>query len=89
MFAHTFELCRMEGRRNKQAMLTIAEVAQELGISRSTLYELVRRKKISHRRVGTGRGRILFSATDVQEYLETCKVERHSLSHSARFTHQK
>jgi excisionase family DNA binding protein len=35
-------------------MLTVREAADRLGIAISTLYDLVRQRKIGHHRVGTG-----------------------------------
>jgi excisionase family DNA binding protein len=65
----------------------VQEVARLLGIAASTVYDLARQRKISHRRIGTGRGRIVFTELDVQEFLDSCKVEALSLPALSRFTH--
>jgi len=65
----------------------VQEVAELLGVAPSTVYDLARQRKISHRRIGTGRGRIVFTELDVQEFLDSCKVEALSLSASFKFTH--
>jgi excisionase family DNA binding protein len=65
----------------------VREVATLLGVAASTVYDMVRQRKIPHRRIGTGRGRIVFTQQDVQEFLDSCKVEVHSLPASFKFTH--
>jgi excisionase family DNA binding protein len=67
----------------------VQEVAKLLGVSPSTVYDMARMRKISHRRIGTGRGRLVFTEQDVQEFLSACKVEAYSLPDSFRFTHGK
>ncbi len=51
--------------------MTVAEAAQKIGISASTLYQQVAARKISHYRVG---GKIVFSEADVDAYLASCRV---------------
>ncbi len=70
-------------------MVSVREAAERLGIAISTLYDLVRQKKIAHHRVGTGRGRILFNEEDLSAYLASCKVEAESLPREFRFTHSR
>jgi excisionase family DNA binding protein len=65
----------------------VQEVATLLGVAPSTVYDMVRLRKIPHRRVGTGRGRIVFTERDVEEFLDSCKVEALSLPASFKFTH--
>jgi hypothetical protein len=50
---------------------------------------MVKQRKINHHRVGTGRGRILFSEEDLSAYRASCKVEAESLSPETRFTHRR
>ena len=69
--------------------LTVADVAQQLGISSSTVYDLARQRKISHCRVGVGRGRLLFTAQDVGDYVKARRIEADSLSPTMRFTHSR
>ena len=65
----------------------VQEVAQLLGIAPSTIYDMVRQRKIAHRRVGTGRGRIVFTEEDIQDFLNSCKVEALSMPAAFRSTH--
>ncbi len=69
-------------------LYTAQSTAKQLGIGLSTLYDLARQRKIPHRRVGLGRGRLMFTDQDIQEYLASCKVEAGSL-HSQVFTHSR
>lgn len=70
-------------------LLEVTDVARRLGVSVSTVYDMAKQRKIQHRRIGVGRGRVLFTEEDVQEYLEASKVERGALPHSANFTHRR
>jgi excisionase family DNA binding protein len=63
-------------------MYTLKEAAARIGISRPKLYQLVEQRKLSHYRVG---GKILFSDSDLDEYLASCRVEKAVLA-SARTT---
>jgi excisionase family DNA binding protein len=65
----------------------VREVAQLLGIAASTVYDLARQRKIAHRRIGTGRGRIVFTEQDIGGFLDSCKVDALSMSAASRFTH--
>jgi excisionase family DNA binding protein len=65
----------------------VQDVAKLLGVAASTVYDLARQRKIPHRRIGTGRGRIVFTEQDVEEFLVSCKVEALSLPASFKFTH--
>ena len=65
----------------------VQEVAELLGVAPSTVYDLARQRKIPHRRIGTGRGRIVFTEEDVEQFLNSCKVEAFSLPVSFKFTH--
>lgn len=73
----------------KPELLEVAEAARILGVSSSTVYELAKNRRIAHRRVGVGRGRIFFTEQDILDYLESCKVERDSLPGAAKFTHRR
>ena len=70
-------------------MFSVRETAERLGIAISTVYDLVRQRKINHHRVGTGRGRILFTEQDLSAYLDSCKVEAESLRPEFNFTHRR
>ena len=69
--------------------LTVADAADRLGISTSTVYDMARLRKISHCRVGVGRGRLLFTSQDIAEYLKASRVEADSLSPKAQFAHSR
>jgi excisionase family DNA binding protein len=55
--------------------LTVAQAAEKLGMNVATLYRLVRARKIRHRRIGNGGGRIVFTEADLTGYLDACLVE--------------
>lgn len=55
--------------------LTVKQAASRLGVSPSTLYQLVSARKIAHLRVGTGRGGIRFTDAQLAGYLDECSVE--------------
>ncbi len=55
--------------------LSVAEVADRLGLSASTVYQLVAERKMSHRRIG---GAIRFEESDLAEFLEATKRGRKS-----------
>jgi excisionase family DNA binding protein len=65
----------------------VQEVAKLLGVAPSTVYDLARQRKIAHRRIGTGRGRIVFTEADIEDFLNSCKVEALSLPAALKFTH--
>jgi excisionase family DNA binding protein len=50
----------------------VKETAKRLGISASKLYQLASRRQIPYYRIG---GKILFSGDQIQEFLDSCKVE--------------
>lgn len=56
-------------------LLTVIQAANRLGISASTLYQLVAARKIAHLRIGNGRGGIRFTDELLAGYLESCRVE--------------
>ncbi len=64
----------------EQSMLTVAELAQFLGVSRRMVHAMVRNKLIIHYRVGImpesgpDRRPIRFTIEDVRAYLDTCCV---------------
>ena len=69
--------------------MTVKECAEILCVSPSTVYSLAKERKISHRRVGVGRGRLIFTEQDVRDYLEACKVKAGSLAPDVTFTHRR
>lgn len=54
-------------------LLTVKDVAQRLKISVSCVYQLVETGKLSHHRIGLGRGAIRVSEADVAEFLRSCR----------------
>ena len=60
-------------------MLTVREVAHQLHVSPSCIYQLIESGKLAHHRIGTGRGAIRVSDSDLQKYLLSCRQEH---SHS-------
>jgi len=55
--------------------LTVPETAERLKVSKSCVYQLVETGKIPCHRIGTGRGAIRISETDLEEYLTECRSE--------------
>ncbi len=53
-------------------MMDVKRAAARLGVSPSTLYDMVNRREITHRRVRT---RIMFEEMDVSTYLENHRVD--------------
>lgn len=51
-------------------MLTVKEVAQRLNVSPSCIYQLVETGRISHHRIGLGRGAIRFTEANIAAFLE-------------------
>jgi excisionase family DNA binding protein len=68
-------------------VLTVNEVAQQLRVSRSTIYSLVERGLMSCHRIGTGRGSIRFSDEQVEAFLQACRVEAGVPRPGFKFTH--
>ena len=54
--------------------LTVAEIAAQLRCSRALVYQLCERGKLSHTRLGLGRGTIRVSLRDMTEFLESSRV---------------
>lgn len=50
-------------------LLTVKDVATRLNVSASCIYQLVESGKLSHHRIGLGRGAIRFSDEDIAEFL--------------------
>lgn len=55
-------------------LLTVKDVSERLGISRGSVYELVKQGRLGAHRVGSGRGTIRVSESDLRAYLEECRV---------------
>ena len=52
--------------------LTMIEAAQYMHISKSYMYQLSTEKRIRHIKIGSKR---LFTVQDIEEFLDSCKVE--------------
>ena len=62
-------------------MFTVNEVVAKLKVSRSTIYNLIESGELTHHRFGKGRGTIRISEEQLQQYLESTKVEERSSTH--------
>ena len=56
-------------------MLTVKQVAERLTVSASCIYQLVETGRLSHHRIGVGRGAIRFTEEDVDEFLAQSREE--------------
>lgn len=54
-------------------MLTVKQAADFLGLSRSSVYELISRQKLPAFRVGPRRGAIRIREEDLKAYLTNCQ----------------
>jgi excisionase family DNA binding protein len=68
-------------------MLTVKQAAERLCVSPSTVYNLVHSGQLHCHRIGLGRGRIRFTETQVEAYLQACEVGAGTLRPEAMFTH--
>lgn len=51
-------------------LLTVAEVAERLGVSDTTIRQAIRNREITHYRIGIGRGTIRINESDAIEWFE-------------------
>ena len=58
-----------------ERLLTVLDVAKQLAVSPSLVYQLVESERLAHHRIGTGRGTIRISQTDLDSYLTACRAE--------------
>ena len=56
-------------------MLTVAQAAERLGVSRALVYSLIAARKLRFCRVGNGRGRVRIPEDAIGEYLARCTFE--------------
>ncbi|MEZ6033415.1 MAG: helix-turn-helix domain-containing protein [Planctomycetaceae bacterium] len=59
-----------------ERLLNVADVAEQLSISQSLVYQIVDAGKIPFLRIGIGRGSIRFQSADIKTYLDSCRVEK-------------
>jgi excisionase family DNA binding protein len=55
--------------------MTVREVAEKLQVAKTTVYDLCAKGLLAHHRVGIGRGTIRIVESDLQAYLDSCRVE--------------
>ena len=54
-------------------LLTVKQVAERLTVSASCIYQLVETGRLSHHRIGVGRGAIRFSEQDIDDFLSDAR----------------
>lgn len=62
-------------KENRPRLLKVKEVAEQLRVSRSFVYDLVEKRKIPYHRVGKGRGAIRISDEDVAMFVKERRFE--------------
>lgn len=64
------------------AFLSVREVAARLRVAPTTVYSLCQHKKISHTRIGSGRGAIRIPETALTAYLSNATIspDEHELA---------
>ena len=55
---------------------SVKQVADQLSVSASLVYQLVESGRLACHRIGTGRGAIRISHDDLQAYIASCRVEQ-------------
>lgn len=58
-----------------EKMLNFIDACQYLGISRMTMYRLIKNQQISYSKIGIGRGTYRFRKEDLDAYFEKNRVE--------------
>lgn len=58
------------------ALLKAKQVAERLGVSLNSVYQLAAHGILIHHRIGIGRGTLRFKAADVEAYFDSCRVDR-------------
>lgn len=57
-------------------MLRVKQVAALLGVSAPCVYAIVREGKLACHRIGVGRGAVRIRRSDLDAYLESCRVSK-------------
>jgi excisionase family DNA binding protein len=72
-------------------LLTPAQVAARLGVSKALVYQWVEEGRLPAYRLGTGgrRGRILIDEVDLNAFLATCRSGAQAANPGVRFTHRR
>ena len=73
---HNDERSDMSDHDQHPQLLTVREVSTRLRVSPSLVYQLVETGKLACHRIGTGRGAIRISFSDLEAYLQGCRSER-------------
>ena len=60
-------------------LFTVREAAEHLNVSESEVYALCNKRKLPHVRIGCGRGAIRILESDLDEFIQSCRVETFSL----------
>jgi excisionase family DNA binding protein len=76
-------------------VLTVKEVASELSVSATCVYQLIASGKLTCHRIGVGRGAIRIAAQDLAGFVESCRrgekqtesVHRQAAGARPRFKH--
>jgi excisionase family DNA binding protein len=66
--------------------MTVREVAKRIGVCASLVYGLIQSRMLAHYRVGGKgkRGRILVDETDLEAYLQACRVDPQTAAPSVK-----
>ncbi len=70
-------------------LLIVAEVAEQLSCAASTVYQLISTGKLAGFRIGANHGGIRISESDLEAYLESCRLGEgaSTKSRSSRLRH--
>ncbi len=66
----------MEDQDPNSTLLTVRDVAKRLNVSQGCVYALLRRRKLAAYRIGRARGAIRVRQEDLDDYLDTCRIEK-------------
>ena len=58
------------------ALITVVEAARRLKVSPATVYQLCSTQRLPHLRIGSGRGAIRIEESDLEIFLDSCRVDR-------------
>lgn len=77
-------------RANLEEWFTVDEIAAHLKVSRSNVYQLIERGRLTAHRIGVGRGAIRIAQADLDEYLVSTRqlpaADLTTPSRAARFS---
>ena len=69
--------------------LTVSEAAERLKVSKSCVYQLIEQGRLPCHRVGSKRGAIRISETDLKEHLTKCRSEKETNEKPQKITRPK